>query len=71
MKCEYTKPLICIVEKKITSINEILPILKEALEVQKRPLFIITEDIEGEALQLLVYNRIKANAKVCAIKSPG
>lgn len=64
------EPYILIFEKKITSIQSILPILQEVSQANK-PLMIIAEDIEGEALSALVVNQLRNTIKVCAVKSPG
>ena len=67
---EYENPYILIFEKKISSMKEFLPILQAVAESGK-PLLIIAEDVEGEALATLVVNRLRAGLKVVAVKAPG
>lgn len=69
-ECILEDACILLFEKKISSIKEILPVLQAVLEAGK-PLLIIAEDIEGEALATLVVNRLRGGFKVCAVKAPG
>ncbi|MDN6626762.1 MAG: chaperonin GroEL [Pisciglobus halotolerans] len=70
MEANLENPYILITDKKISNIQDILPLLEQVLQ-SGRPLLIIAEDIEGEALPTLVLNKIRGTFNVCAVKAPG
>ena len=71
MEAVYEKPLILVTDKKISSIQEFLPVLEKAAQAGKKDMVIIAEDVDGEALGTLVLNRLKGVFNTVAIKAPG
>ena len=71
MEAEYEDPYILITDKKISSLEEVLPILEKVAETGKKELVILAEDVDGQALATLVVNKLRGTFNVLAIKAPG
>ena len=70
MEVEMDRPYILLYDKKISNLKELLPVLEPAVQ-SGRPLLVIAEDVDNEALTTLVVNRLRAQLKICAVKAPG
>ncbi len=71
MECVIEEPLILVTDKKLSAVNDILPVLEKVLQTGKKDMLIICEDCDGEALATLAVNRLRGALNVCAVKAPG
>ena len=71
MECEIESPYILVTDKKLSAVNDILPLLEKLLQTGTKNLLIICEDCDGEALATLAVNKLRGALNVCAIKAPG
>ena len=71
MECEIESPYILVTDKKLSAVNDILPLLEKVLQTGTKNLLIICEDCDGEALATLAVNKLRGALNVCAIKAPG
>jgi chaperonin GroEL len=71
MEAEYADPFILVTDKKISSVNELLPILEKVLKLGRKELVIVSDDVDGEALATLVLNKLRGIFNALAIKAPG
>lgn len=70
MECVLEDPYILVYEKKLSNIKDLVPLLEQVVQ-QGKPLLIVAEDVDGEALQTLVINRLRGTLNICAVKAPG
>src|SRR3989304_5224095 len=71
MECVIEEPLILVTDKKLSAVNDILPVLERVLQTGKKDMLVICEDCEGEALATLAVNKLRGALNVCAVKAPG